>query len=196
MDSYGASPYEGGPHTLDCPTYPGQAWSEGWATGFSSLARASSIYYDKQQGSFFWLDIAPTGQSSGSLWPKPKQSAGLYQQMSENEVAGILWSLAVKPAQADEYLGTSQFLMDALRSSRMNSSPFLRGYQRHSWEIVPGSCQKTNVQTHANTAPMLADYLDALACSGGSPSAISGALKAGQPAGSGYPYDPTAPLCK
>ncbi|MCS6901441.1 MAG: sigma 54-interacting transcriptional regulator [Myxococcales bacterium] len=195
MDSYGTPPGEGGPHTLNCPTYPGQAWSEGWATGFSSLARASSIYYDKQQGSFFWLDIAPTSTFSGSMWPKPSKEGGLYQQMAENEVAGILWSLAVKPVQADEYLGTSKFLLDALRSSRMNQAPFLRGYQQHRWDIVPGSCQKINVFTYANTAPMLADYLDALACSGVSPSAISNALKAGQPPGFGYPYNPTAPLC-
>jgi hypothetical protein len=196
MDSYGVSPGEGGPHTLDCPTYPGQAWSEGWATAFSSLARGNSIYYDKQQGSFFWLDIDPAGGSSGTMWPKPKLSDGLYQQMSENEVAGLLWNLATKPSGKSEFLGTSKHLMDALRSDRMTTPPFLRGYQQHSWDISPGSCTKKNVQTYNYTVPMLADYLDALACSGISTSAISSALKAGQPSGAGYPYDPTAPLCK
>lgn len=196
MDSYGTSPNEGGPHSVVCPTYPGQAWSEGWATGFSSLARASSIYYDKQQGSFFWFDIAPAGQSDQKPWPNPVESGGLYQQMSENEVAGILWELAVKPAQAQEYLGTSKFLLDALRSVRMNDPPFARGYQRHSWALVPGSCDKFDVKIHPQSAPMLADYLDALVCSGVPASVISGALKAGQPPGAGYPYDPTTPLCQ
>jgi len=36
---------------------PEQGWSEGFATFFSSLAHADDIYYDKQDGGFFWFDL-------------------------------------------------------------------------------------------------------------------------------------------
>jgi hypothetical protein len=196
MASYSTPLREGGTHFLTCTTYPGQAWSEGWATGFSSLARASSVYYDKQGGSFFTFDVAPPGSSSSKLWPKPDLNGGLYQLMAENEVASVLWSLASKPEGAGEFLSSSTFLLDALTSPRMTQSVSSRGYKRHSWGAVHENCTRDAVVEHSETAPMIADYLDALTCAGTDPSAILDALQAGQGSGEGYPYDPSSPLCQ
>lgn len=90
MASYGTSPYENGPHALGCQTFPGQAWSEGWATGFSSIARADSRYYDKQKGTFFWFDIDKHQYSpnEGVVWKNPDPNAGLQQLMDENVHCG------------------------------------------------------------------------------------------------------------
>lgn len=198
MGSYGYPAVEGGFHMLSCSTFPGQAWSEGWATAFSSLARAHSIYYDKQEGSFFWFDIA-TGASTVSnspIWPKPSLADGLYQFMSENEVAAILWNLATKPASAQEYLSTNLPLLNALRSTRMTQPPFARGYQQSTWDASQTDCSKENIKSYSNSIPMLADYLDALVCNGFPKTTISNALKTGQGAGQGYPYDPNFPFCQ
>lgn len=195
MASYGWPAVEGGKHYLNCTTFPGQAWSEGWATGFSSLARGNSVYVDKQGGDFFWFNIGTPKASTLGLWPKPTQSGGLLQEMAENEVAALLWNLAVKPKNDPEFLGTSQVLLEALRSPRMTKAPFARGYQRHTWDVVSSGCEKTDVQTYTQSLPMVADYLDALVCSGASAGAITAALQTDQGVGKGYPYNPSSPLC-
>lgn len=186
MSSYGASPNEGGPHRLACPTFPGQAWSEGWATAFSSLARANSVYYDKQKGTFFWFDVAAEQYGSGDPWSPPTAAGGLGQLMDENVVASLLWHLADNPTQPGA-LGANASLLRALVSERMTKRPFARGYTTRRWE---GACEpRSNVVDTSVSAPMVADYLDALRCSGMPASKIASAIGA-------YPYPVSAPLCK
>lgn len=62
MDGFGTSPNEGGKHRLGVPTFPGQAWSEGWATFYSSDVRDDPRYFSQQSGSFFWLNEAASRQ--------------------------------------------------------------------------------------------------------------------------------------
>lgn len=187
MAFYGTSPNEGGPHMLSIPTFPGQAWSEGWATWFSSDVRADPIYYDKQAGSFFWMSIADRTYSAGVTWhrPSPTSPDGLLQLMDENEVSAMLWKLSSLSANADAAL------FSALASPRMNTGPFKRGYTRHVWDVAgPGNF--VNVVTTGDSVPMVADFLDALECAGVSRTVIDNAT---QPT-TFYPFPSAAPICQ
>ncbi len=183
MWSYGVSPREGGAHCIGVPTYPGQAWSEGWATGFSSLVRQDAIYYDKQSGTMFWIDIS-SRQSVFGAWTRPAPEDGLLQLMDENEVASMVWSLA-----SDRAIGTSA-VFDALASSRMKVGPFDRGYTRHTWTM--DGCTRTSITNTGESAPMVADFLDALVCGGAPGRAVDATT---EPA-SFYPYPSQEPLCR
>ncbi len=192
MDSLGRSPREGGTHFLNCATFPGQAWSEGWATLFSSMARDSTRYTDKQSGTYFWFDIG-TRTSSGSLWPAPTPSAGLLQQIAENEVAGMGWRLTKPPPSTDSSrLESNARLLRALSSVRITASPFARGYRRHSWEASP-SCSKSSVYEYSESVPMFADFLDALLCSG---EASDAEVESAVDPATAYPYYPSGKICK
>jgi hypothetical protein len=184
MATYGTSPEEGGAHSVACPTLPGQAWSEGWATGYSSLVRGDPVYMDKQDGSFFWFDVQARRYSSAA-WPTPDARGPLDQLIDENVVASILWHLATNPTSGQAIAENPAFL-DALKSPRMNGLRFERGYSRHTWI---GSCQRTAIVDTHESAPMVADWLDALACGGFDPATISRGL-------GGYPYPVTTPLCE
>lgn len=187
MASYGTSPNEGGPHEVACPTYPGQAWSEGWATGFSSLARASPKYYDKQGGTFFWLDIAQHSYGGGAPWTSPSSAGGLLQPIDENMVAATIWSLADNATTPVLSVTSNGALFNALKSPRMTKAPFARGYTSHTWQ---GGCEpRTSVVDTGSPAPMMADYLDALVCAGMAPSKVTSAIGT-------YPYAAGAPVCK
>jgi hypothetical protein len=189
MSAFGRSPGEGGPHCVSDPTFPGQAWSEGWATGFSSVIRNDSIYYDKQAGTFFWIDLGTrTYWFDENFWQRASPEDGLLQLMDEFEVSAMLWDLH---ANHDVSTGT---LLDALASSRMTTSPFQRGYTRHRWDVVAdpqGGCVQTNVIEESTSQPMFADYLDALACDGLSESTLDAVTEPQ----SFYPYPSQAPLC-
>ena len=186
--SFGTSPNEGGPHTVGCPTYPGQAWSEGWATGFSSLARANSRYFDKQNGSFFWLDIGARRYSGATKWQAPTPAGGLLQLMDENEVSAMLWGMGADTGDAAKSLTSNKSFFDAMASARLNASPFARGYTTHHWV---GSCAKSNVVDTGASAPMVADFLDALLCGGFDAARVDAAT---QPA-TRYPYSSSDPIC-
>jgi hypothetical protein len=182
MWSYGVSPNEGGPHCLSEPTAPGQAWSEGWATGFSSILRGSPIYWDKQHGSMFWFDLERRRYDQGE-WQQPTPSAGLLQPIDENEVAAMMWSLA-----NDSYAGTEITLL-GLRTANVTQPTFRRGYTRHVWDMH--RCERTSSIDTGESAPMFADYLDGLACGGVSPAAIDRSTTPRRT----YPYPANAPLC-
>src|SRR5690606_34614971 len=96
MSTYGRSPGEGGQHILGIPSHPGLAWSEGWATWFSSVVRDSLVYYDKQGGVFFWIDLGARAYSGGQPWLRPEARFGLEQLMDENEVARTLLALTTE----------------------------------------------------------------------------------------------------
>jgi hypothetical protein len=191
MASFGKSPDEGGKHFLNCATYPGQAWSEGWATLFSSMTRNNTTYHDKQGGSFFWFDINTPASGSGSMWPSASPSGGLLQLMAENEVARLGWRLT-KPPGTGSRLETNGRMFRALAGTRMISSPFARGYTRHSWD-VGSSCGMTSVSDHGYTVPMFADFLDGLACGG---ETTDSEITAAVLPSTTYPYYPSLKLCK
>jgi hypothetical protein len=184
MAAYGVSPGEGGPHFLGQPSFPGLAWSEGWATGFSSLMRNDSLYYDKQQGSMFWWDLQSRSYSA-TAWVRPTAAKGLLQEMDENEVAAMLWDLGT-----DSQVGASTVL-EALRSPRMKTSPFARGYTRHQWKVAADG-SKTAVVDTGKSAPMVADFLDALVCS----SVPAKVIDSVTVPTTYYPYPSSAPICQ
>ncbi|MCP3139009.1 hypothetical protein [Pyxidicoccus xibeiensis] len=182
MASYGTSPEEGGPHFVGVPTFPGQAWSEGWATWFSADARGSSRYYDRQGGTMFWVDLEAREPAAGT-WNRPKPEDGLLQRIEENEVAAILYRLG---------RGTSsrQPLYEALGAPAMNAAPWARGYQRHRWRMENGAV--VDVTRTEHSAPCLADFLDTLMCQGFPGTVMDLAT---EPAVA-YPYPSHAPLCR
>jgi len=182
MESFGRSPNEGGLHCLGVPTFPGQAWSEGWATAFSSLARNSSVYYDKQNGAMFWFDLELRRYSGANLWQRPSASSGLFQVMDENEVAAMLWELALDPA-----VGRASVLA-ALATSRLTVPPFGRGYTTRQWDPV---CPPLEYNFTNESAPMLADYLDSLVCQGAPATAIDNVTSPTE----FYPYPSNLPIC-
>jgi len=182
MWSYGVSPMEGGTHCQGVPTAPGQAWSEGWATGFSSIARGSPVYYDKQQGTMFWIDLDNRAYDDAPF-QRPKPKAGLLQDMDENEVAAMLWKLSTGPVGADAVLG-------GLQAKEVVNAPFARGYTRRQWD-VDSKCQRIDEQDSGMSVPMLADYLDGLRCSNVAASAIDAITNPDI----AYPYPSGLPLC-
>jgi|SoiMethySBSTD1v2_1073268.scaffolds.fasta_scaffold06847_5 hypothetical protein len=186
MATFGTSPREGGRHCLGSPTFPGQAWSEGFATGYSALMRADSYYHDKQEGTFFWIDLAARSYSSSLALPFSRANPGLgiMQQMDENEISAMLWELG-----RDASIGTK--VLSVLASQRLNRRPFARGYTRHTWDIPTGCTPKTDVVDTGQSAPMFSDYLDALRCSGVPASSIDTVT---DPSVS-YPYPSASPLC-
>lgn len=185
MSQFGTSPDEGGAHTVGCPTFPGQAWSEGWATGFSSILRDSPIYYDKQEQSMFWLDVSARSNSSNSIWQRPSAShpEGLLQKIDENEVAAMLWELS-------QFFVPDSTLFAALESPQMNTPPWGRSYTGHTWAVANG-CNHADVVDLGVSKPMFADFLDALRCSGVSAASIDAVTEPAKH----YPYPSGAPLC-
>ncbi len=181
MASHGTSPQEGGQHFVGLPTFPGQAWSEGWATWFSSDARGSPRYYDRQGGTMFWVDLDAREPAWGE-WVRASPGEGLLQRLEENEVAAILYRLGTGAP-------SRQPLYEALASPAMNTPPWARGYRRHKWRVEDGKVVDV-VQTQ-EPAPSLADFLDAMMCRG-FPAPVMDA--ATEPA-LAYPYPSAAPLC-
>lgn len=185
MGTYGHAVGEGGQHCIGNPGAPGLAWSEGYASWFSSDARADPMYIDKQRGSMFWLDLSQRS-TSGSPWPRPVAAGGLKQDIYEFEVSAMMWNLS-----ATQRVGRAP--MDAaLRSQRMTIPPFERGYTREQWEVSPTTCQRTNIQDTGVSTTFFADFLDALVCSGVGASAVNAATNPSV----NYPYPSGAPLCR
>jgi hypothetical protein len=182
MASRGTSPEEGGPHYVGVPTFPGQAWSEGWATWFSTDARRSPRYFDRQGGTMFWVDVSARS-SSVSPWTRPHPEAGLFQAVDENEVAAILHRAATGTR-------SSQPLYDALAVPAMNRAPWARGYTKHTWTRDAKGALQDVVDT-GRPAPSLADFLDALVCQGFPAPLVDAAA---EPA-TAFPYPSHQPLC-
>jgi hypothetical protein len=201
MRSYGTSPNEGGTHYIMCPTFPGQAWSEGYATWHSAAVRNVTELEDKQGGGFFWFDIArrtyfPDSSSAEAI--NGPGGTNLLAPIDENAVAAMLWTVS-----SSRPTGTRE-IFQAVASQHMNTSPWPRGYYRHTWD-VGANCSKTNVVTTNQPSVHLADLFDALSC-GGSP-AQSNRMPAStllstcsspptSTNGAYYPYPTTAPVCR
>lgn len=187
MSVWGTSPNEGGQHCFGKHYPSGLVWSEGWATWFSAENRRytgyGEVYYDKQQGSFFNFNLATRKYSGTTAWVRPVAASGLYQYMDENESAAMLFELSGNPQVG------AQPLYTALTSLRMNTSPFARGYTTHTW--APGLCDPTDVVDTGVSAPMLADFFDALNCSGVPAWAID---QVTDPT-TNFPYPSNDPIC-
>lgn len=181
MGAYGRAVGEGGPHFVGGVSNPGLAWSEGWATFFSSDIRASSVYYDKQQGGFFWFDVAARNYSSAT-WNRPSASGDLLQPIDENEVAAMLWSL-------DQQVGRDA-MWGTLSDPRIVAEPFERGYTARYW------MDPAHPEIYEDTgrpAPFVADFFDAAICAGrATADQVDGAT---EPTAF-YPYPSRSPLCR
>lgn len=189
MWAYGYPPGEGGTHYIGTPTFPGQAWSEGWATFFSSAARANPVYFDKQRGSMFWLNIQTRTYDLGVTWTRPVPADGMLAMppgsgLDENEVSAMLYALWSTGTSSRSAIFT------ALASTRLNTLPFKRGYTEHTW-TVDSNGNFTNIADTGTSVPTLPDFLDALNCAGFSRATIDTVT---QPA-THYAYPSAVPLC-
>jgi hypothetical protein len=185
MATYGVSPGEGGTHILGVPSHPGLAWSEGFATWFSSFMREEPYYYDRQDGLFFWLDLDERVYSAGHPWNRPVASEGLEQLIDENEVASMLLALTTP--------SNGEALMLTLASPRMTVAPFLRGYTTRDWDDLNEDYLPLPAWSTGESAPHFADFLDALVCGG--TVAANGVNSVTEPA-LHYPYPSASPLCR
>jgi len=183
MAAYGYPPAEGGPHYTGEPTHPGLAWSEGWATFFSSTQRDNALYYDKQQSMFFWLDLDARSYAPDTDldWLRPLANQGLEQLIDENEVAVML-------RKTQQSLGAMTPMLAALASERARLPPFERGYTQRTWGDDP-----TMFQDEGTSIPYLADFFDALRCDNGISAPALDLIT--QPAVH-YPYLSGSPLCR
>lgn len=184
MAGFGYPPAEGGVHYTGYPTSPGQAWSEGWATFYSSVHRDTGLYYDKQGSTFFWFDLDARSYSLDDLpWQRPVAANGLDQLVDENEVAAMLRKTSLT-------IGDAGPILDALRSPRMRTPPFERGYTLRTWSDPdhPEDFEPTD-----ESIPYLPDFFDALRCS----AAISAEeLDLVTEPSVHYPYPSASPLCR
>ncbi len=150
MANYSRSPGEGGQHFVGQASKPGLAWSEGWATAFgqwnsSDIAGGEydPVYYDTQDGTTFWVNIATASYSNGAL-QTPDPNGPIDQFINENVVSGMVWHLwhpdnarfaasADSPGGNDEglYAGVGDDNMfRAVQSQRLLSQNYNRGYER------------------------------------------------------------------
>ncbi len=172
MQSYTKSPGEGGPHYVDAPSLPGLSYSEGYATFTGQRNQSNgpddndSIYFTKKNGTTFWVDVAKNQWSGGAI-ELPNPNGPLDQDINENVVTSMFWSLwASTNAAAPQGLGDTP-VYQTIRSQRLlNNDAYNRGY--HKVDFV--------------------DYLDAAKCGGtASDAQISAVTEAVD-----YPYGGTA----
>jgi hypothetical protein len=174
MQSYTKSPGEGGVHFVDAASKPGLAYSEGYAT-FTGQAEMSGtpstvnpIYFTKQQGTSFWVDISKNSYSGGPL-ELPDPNGPLDQNINENVVAGMFLSFwATSGAHTSQGLGDAPVYKPLGTNRLRQNESFNRGYATVDF----------------------VDYLDALKCSGNATDAQIAAVADGV----GYPWD-NAPNC-
>jgi hypothetical protein len=139
MQTYSRSPGEGGPHYVDSPSLPGLAYSEAYAT-FSGQTNVSGgdnangdpVYFTVQYNNGFWVNIAKASYSGGSL-ERPNPSGALDQDINENIISSMMWSLwhasgSPSSGLAPQGLGDAP-VFSTLRSNRLLNGPD-RGYYK------------------------------------------------------------------
>jgi hypothetical protein len=92
--TYGRSDNPGGGHNGEADD-PRLAWSEGFSTYFSSVARGNVYYMDSNSGGGFG-DNLDTGVT------KANGSGPMTQDVSENMVSQMLWDIGDGPANDDD----------------------------------------------------------------------------------------------
>ena len=124
-----------------------------------------SVYFTKQYGTSFWVDIASnlySGQGTPTTLELPNPNGSIDQDINENVVAGMMWSLwASSNAQTPQSLGDSP-MYKTIESTRLTGG-MNRGY--HTVDFV--------------------DYLDAMKCEG----LATGTQISEVTTTVGYPYD-------
>lgn len=185
MDSFGAPPREGGTHYFGHAYYPNMGWSEGWASWVSAETRASPLHHEVMHGFVFAFDLSRRS-STRYLWPRPNAADDLFQRIYDLEVAAMLWELGNNPKV------TSARMYRGLASPRAKEP--LRGYTQHTWDLLDDG-EPTNVQDTGEPTVMLADFLDALVCSGDPADMATHIDAVTQPATS-YPYPSQQPICQ
>lgn len=190
MWTHSVLPGEGGPHVVFQKSLPGLAWSEGFANWMSLVAKGAPTFdFDITKP-----DLVDFAAGSGTATADGKIVAlrldpttpdkGLIQGISEAEVTQVLWRLSSGPKGPRP-------LLEAIATPRMTTPPFGRGYTRRA----PTYDANGNVTGYADTgvsAPMLADFLDALECSGFDRALVDAAV---EPTAR-YPYPSASPVCK
>lgn len=192
LDSYGTLPQEGGTTWFQQhPTFPGQAWNEGWAQFFSHDVRRDPLSFTKSETALYWLDLDQRiyyegdHERTGFVWHRASPGDGLLQEMDPNEVASMLWRLSQRGA-------ASERLYRAIAAPHMNTNPFPRGCTRHTWDWGgPNGETMTNVQDTGESLPCLPDFLDTLICSGFSRAELDAVT---EPVAY-YPYPSAQPIC-
>lgn len=169
MERYAVAPNLGGPHSPADRISPGLAWSEGFATFFSSYVRQTPLCLQKHAGYMGYTDLESGTFRGGDQWPRAYPEGGLLQDISEAEVAGFLWHLSQTSGTAGSEI------LAAVSSPRMTDGPFERGYT-----------------AHGVSTPVLPDLLDALVCGGFSAASIDSVV---QPQ-TRYPYPSASPSCR
>jgi hypothetical protein len=199
MSAFGRSPGEGGGHSVQCLSFPGLAWSDGFATWLGQAMVGNPIYFDIQ-GGLFWYDVAARSYNGDSArWPtRPTPNApdvgtssapGLLQKISEGEVTAILYALSNGPADPGP-------ILQALGSPRMtepnSQGRFERGYTRRLWEFNIEGCRDSGVRDVGEIAPILPDLLDAMLCAGFPSARLDAATRPTE----FYPFPSNSPLCR
>jgi hypothetical protein len=203
MSSYGRSPGEGGSHIINCQSFPGLAWSDGFATWWGQFVVGNPIYFSPGANlSLFWLDIEKrTFKGSEDEWadrPLPSnmdvmtsEARGLLQLISESEVMAVLWALSRGARDPDP-------ILKALASPRVKTPTmvggkpaFERGYQRHVWKM--NGCDAFSMVARTDRpSPILPDLFDAMMCAGFPKARMDEAV---QPMAF-YPYPSDTPKCR
>lgn len=185
MGTYGTSPGEGGQHFFGVPSHPGLSWSEGFATWFSAVVRGSAVYYDKQQGGFFWMNLVDRAYSGELTWQRPVAGNGLQQLIDENEVSAMLLGLTNEQ--------TLPGMLGVIALPRMTQRPFSRGYFRRAWEGLNAQGLPIPYSITNESAPFVADYFDALLCNQVvAPNAVDAVTSPQMH----FPYPSAFPLCQ
>lgn len=114
-DAYGRSDSPGGAHGGE-PTDPRLAWSEGFATYFSSVVRDSSLYMDSNAAGGWYVDLE-------SMVTTANPGGAMTQDVSEDMVGELLWDIGDAPAGDDDARATAEAHTDVLRVQ----TDYLRG---------------------------------------------------------------------
>jgi len=141
LDTYSEDDSPGGAHTL-APSTPTLAWSEGWATFFSSAALNKSFYVDTISsgvGSYVSLETLPSSITKGNVGDV------LDGDVSEAVISSVLWDL---------------------HDSTNETSDTLSGKSTAIWKIVTNYLNGTNFANRGKTGVDTVDFLDGWFCLG------------------------------
>lgn len=163
----------GGPHSIGQRLDPPFAWSEGWASFWGALTATrwfgepTSMYWDVQYGSSFWIDLDQRLFFTGDPIGMPYDSLGILQDLDEFFVTAALWSLWDESGYREDGSGTlsTAEILQAFGSPRFLTSD--RGW--------PGSD--------------LVDFIDAAICLDASDKQRKSAIVDDVDEVAGFPYD-------
>lgn len=131
----GRSSSPGGAHS-GAPADPRLAWSEGFATYWGQATLGHSVYADSNQGGGFFNDI-DADVTRASL------SGDLFQQVSENMVAEILWDVA-----------------DSQRGSGDDDDSLTSGSFQSTSQVQPDYLRAMTLRNVGASGVDLVDFLD------------------------------------